>query len=160
MVKIDSFGGSALTDRSIEVPDYNGSNKIPITYVPSRNLIFLSYAGGFAEIVNAQAIFIGVNALDYSGYPDCRPEFISSFQETLRLGTKRGVEGNSLEIITPLITLSKAEIIQLACKHNAPLHLTLSCYKGGEKACGTCDSCMLRKKGFREAGIPDPIEYI
>jgi len=160
IIKLDNLGGSALTDLALDVPDYNGSNSIPITYVPSRNLIFLSYAGGLAETLNAQAIFIGVNALDYSGYPDCRPEFINAFKEALRFGTKKGIEGTPIEILTPLINLSKSEIVQLACKHKAPLNLTTSCYRGGDKACGNCDRCILRKKGFKEAGMPDPIEYV
>ncbi|MDP4180885.1 MAG: 7-cyano-7-deazaguanine synthase QueC [Bacillota bacterium] len=158
--KIDNVGGSALTDMNISVPEYKGDKYIPITYVPARNIIFLSYAVGYAEVVNAEAIYIGVNAIDYSGYPDCRPEFIDSFQKMVSLGTKSGVEGRGIKIVTPLIKLSKAEIIKLACENGAPLHLTSSCYKGGEKACGVCDSCVLRLKGFKEAGIEDPIEYL
>lgn len=160
VIKIGNVGGSALTDMNIDVPDYKGSDSIPVTYVPARNIIFLSYAAGYAETVNASAIYIGVNAIDYSGYPDCRPEFIAAFQDVLKVGTKSGVEGSPVKIITPLLKLTKAEIIKLACDNRAPLHLTWSCYKGGEKACGVCDSCVLRLKGFREAGIEDPIEYI
>ncbi len=159
VIKIGNVGGSALTDSKIDVPDYKGSEFIPVTYVPARNIIFLSYAVGYAEVVGAEAIYIGVNAIDYSGYPDCRPEFIEAFRETVRVGTKSGVEGRPVNILTPLINLTKAEIIKLACDNRAPLHLTSSCYKGGEKACGVCDSCTLRLKGFKEAGIEDPIEY-
>lgn len=158
--KLDNVGGSALTDMSIKVPEYKGDKFIPITYVPARNIIFLSYAVGYAEVVNAEAIYIGVNAVDYSGYPDCRPEFISAFQNMVSVGTKSGVEGRGVKIVTPLMNLSKSEIIKLACDNGAPLHLTWSCYKGDEKACGVCDSCVLRLKGFEEAGIEDPIEYL
>ncbi len=157
--KLDNVGGSALTDMNINVPEYKGDKFIPITYVPARNIIFLSYAVGYAEVVNAEAIYIGVNAIDYSGYPDCRPEFIDAFQQMVAVGTKSGVEGRGVKIVTPLLNLSKSEIIKLACDKGAPLHLTWSCYKGGEKACGVCDSCVLRLKGFEEAGIEDPIEY-
>jgi 7-cyano-7-deazaguanine synthase len=127
--------------------------------VPARNIIFLSYAAGYAEVIGAEAIYIGVNAIDYSGYPDCRPEFINAFEAMLRVGTKNGVEGNPISIKTPLLKLSKAEIITLANSNGAPLHLTTSCYKGGEKACGVCDSCILRLRGFMEAGLTDVIEY-
>lgn len=159
IIKTGNTGGSALTETSIEVPDYDGSGKIPVTYVPARNIIFLSYAAGYAEAVGARNIFIGVNAVDYSGYPDCRPEFIAAFEEVLKKGTKAGVEGESIKIETPLIKLSKAEIIRLAIDNKAPLHLTTSCYKGEDKACGTCDSCVLRLKGFKDAGHEDPLEY-
>ncbi len=159
IIKMENVGGSALTDMGIDVPEYKGDNDIPVTYVPARNIIFLSYAVGYAEVVDAEAIYIGVNAIDYSGYPDCRPEFIEAFENTIKVGTKSGVEGNPVKIITPLLRLSKAEIIKLATENNAPLNLTTSCYKGGEKACGICDSCILRLKGFREAGLTDPVEY-
>lgn len=160
IIKLDNVGGSALTDFSIDVPDYKGSsNEIPATYVPARNILFLSYAVGFAEVIDAKAIFIGVSAVDYSGYPDCRSEFIEAFQKAINVGTKAGVEGNPIEILTPLINLSKAETVRLANENGAPLHLTTTCYKGAEKACGICDSCRLRIKGFKEAGIKDPIEY-
>jgi 7-cyano-7-deazaguanine synthase len=142
------------------VPEYNGSKDIPVTYVPARNIIFLSYAAGYAETVDADAIYIGVNAIDYSGYPDCRPEFINAFENVIKVGTKSGVNGKPIKIITPLISLSKAEIVKLAYDTDAPLHLTTSCYKGGEKACGVCDSCVLRLKGFKEAGLVDKIEYV
>lgn len=159
IVRIDNFGGSALTDMSIHVPEFKGTSDIPVTYVPARNIIFLSYAAGLAEVLDAEAIYIGVNAIDYSGYPDCRPEFISAFEEMIRVGTKSGVEGKAIKIKTPLLRLTKAEIIKLADSVGAPLHLTTSCYNGKEKACGTCDSCVLRLKGFKEAGLEDPIQY-
>lgn len=157
--RIDPIGGSALTDTSIQVPEYEENGEIPITYVPARNILFLSYALGYAEVIGAEAIYIGVSAIDYSGYPDCRPEFIQAFQRVVEVGTKAGVEGHSLQIETPLINVSKAATIELAVGNDAPLHLTTSCYRGGEKACGTCDSCTLRLRGFAEAGIKDPIEY-
>jgi len=160
IINIDNVGGSALTDENISVPDYiENSTTIPITYVPARNIIFLSYAVGYAEVINAEAIYIGVNAIDYSGYPDCRPEFIESFEKMVKIGTKRGVEGNPIKILTPLIGLKKYEIIKLAYKNNAPLELTTSCYNGQEVACGKCDSCKLRLVGFNEAGLKDPIIY-
>ncbi|MDQ2086078.1 7-cyano-7-deazaguanine synthase QueC [Herbivorax sp. ANBcel31] len=159
IIKTGNVGGSALTDQDIEVPDYQGLPNIPVTYVPARNIIFLSYAVGYAEAVGAEAIYIGVNAVDYSGYPDCRPEFIEAFRNVIKVGTKGGVNGKPIKILTPIIELSKAEIIKLACENNAPIHLTTSCYKGGEKACGVCDSCSLRLRGFKEAGIVDTVEY-
>ena len=157
--RLDNVGGSALTDNSIQVPEYKEDGKIPVTYVPARNILFLSYAIGYAEVIGAEAIFIGVSAVDYSGYPDCRPEFIEAFQKVVAVGTKAGVEGYSIQIKTPLIHLSKADTIKLALKNGAPLHLTTSCYRGGEEACGTCDSCTLRLRGFAEAGVKDPIQY-
>ena len=153
---------SALTDRSIEVPsDRKGKleEEIPATYVPARNIIFLSIAAGLCESIGAEAIYIGANAVDYSGYPDCRPEFFRSFRETLATGTKAGTEGRAAEIRTPIIGLSKPDIVRKGKELNAPLHLTWSCYKGGDKACGLCDSCKLRLKGFREAGFKDEILY-
>lgn len=158
--KIDNVGGSALTDMQIEVPEYQEDGGIPITYVPARNILFLSYAVGYAEVLGAEAIFIGVNAVDYSGYPDCRPEFIQAFQKAMDAGTKAGMEGHGAKIMTPLIDITKAEIIKLAAENGAPLQLTTSCYKGGAKACGVCDSCQLRLKGFSEAGLKDPIDYV
>ena len=158
---MNSIGGSALTDENIAVP--NGDvdrDNVPVTYVPSRNLIFLSYALGYAEVVGAEAIFIGVNAIDYSGYPDCRPQFIQKFQELANYACKAtAVDNKKIRILTPLQKLSKKEIIQLGKKLNAPYHLTRSCYNGRERACGVCDSCKLRLKGFAEAGVKDPIEY-
>lgn len=158
--KIGYVEGNALTDARVDVPDFTGNNNnIPVTYVPARNILFLSYAAGYAESIGAEAIFIGVSSVDYSGYPDCRPEFIEAFQRVLKVGTKTGVEGNPVKITAPLINLSKAQTIRLGHKLGAPYHLTTSCYRGGEKACGVCDSCTLRLRGFKEAGISDPIEY-
>lgn len=158
-IKIDNTGGSALTDLNIDIPDYDGTKKIPVTYVPARNIIFLAHAAGYAETIDADVIFIGVNTVDYSGYPDCRPEFIEAFEKVLCVGTKKGCEGHSIKIETPLINMTKAEIIKLAVQNNAPLNLTTSCYKGEDLACGVCDSCTLRLKGFKEAGLTDVIEY-
>lgn len=160
IIKTGNVGGSALTDKDMNIPDFQGTSSIPITYVPARNIIFLSYAVGYAETIGAQVIYIGVNAVDYSGYPDCTPEFIEAFQNVIKAGTKGGINGKPIEVFTPLMELSKAEIVKLACENNAPIHLTTSCYKGEEKACGICDSCSLRLKGFKEAGIIDPVEYI
>ena len=156
-----AIGGSALTDSAVSVPNGDvARHDIPVTYVPARNLIFLSYALGYAEVIGADHIFIGVNALDYSGYPDCRPEFIHLFQELANYSTKATTaDGRSIKIETPLLQLSKKEIVQWGTKLGAPLQLTTSCYRGGEAACGTCDSCLLRLKGFAEAGLTDPIRY-
>lgn len=160
---MEAIGGSALTDDKIDVPDgdfEHGDNNIPVTYVPARNMIFLSYAMAYAEVIGADHVFIGVNAVDYSGYPDCRPEFIASFQKSAMLATKAGTaDGRNITIETPLQELSKKEIVQLGSKLGAPLQFTHSCYKGGEKACGVCDSCKLRLRGFAEAGVVDPVEY-
>ncbi len=160
---LDRIGGSALTDDSIDVPENRDeehmSDEIPVTYVPARNTILLSYALAYAEVKDCDAIYIGANALDYSGYPDCRPEYYRAFEEVARLGTKRGVEGRPIEIKYPLIDMSKADIIRTGMELGVPYELTWSCYKGGEKACGVCDSCKLRLKGFREAGYEDPLEY-
>jgi 7-cyano-7-deazaguanine synthase len=163
VVRLDAsaWGGSALTDDAIAVPDAATSGEgdgdgIPVTYVPARNLIFLSVAVGVAEARELDGVAIGVNALDYSGYPDCRPEFVSSFASTAALALKRGVEGKPVEIRTPLIDLSKAEIVRLGLSVDAPLDLTWSCYRGAERPCGTCDACALRAKGFAEAGVADP----
>ncbi|WP_026477866.1 7-cyano-7-deazaguanine synthase QueC [Alkaliphilus transvaalensis] len=156
---VQNVGGSALTDLSIDVPDYEGDGEIPITYVPARNILFLSYALGYAEVIGAEAIFIGVSSVDYSGYPDCRPEFIDAFQQVINVGTAAGVKGKGIEVKTPLMKLTKAETVKLGLKYNAPYHLTTSCYNGGEEACGVCDSCVLRLKGFEEAGAEDPILY-
>ena len=154
------FGGSALTDESIEVPvGEAAASEIPVTYVPGRNLLFLSIATSYAEATGADAIFIGVNALDYSGYPDCRPEFIHKFEEVIALATKVGVEGHGVQISTPLIELSKAEIIREGMRLKVPYHLTTSCYNGRAEACGQCESCRLRLKGFADAGLADPIVY-
>ena len=130
---------------------------IPPTYVPSRNLIFLSFAASYAEVIGAKAIFIGANSIDFSGYPDCRPDFFRAFQKVSRLGTKVGREEKSIKILTPLINKSKKEIIELGKKLKVPFQLTWSCYKGGKRPCGRCDSCLLREKGFKEAGLKDPL---
>ncbi len=160
------IGGSALT-AEIAVPKRSAEDlmngDIPITYVPARNTIFLSYALGWAEVLKASNIFIGVNAVDYSGYPDCRPEFIASFERMANLATKAGVEGKSrLKIRTPLIHLTKAEIIQKGLALGVDYRMTHSCYDPDSKgrACGQCDSCLLRKKGFADAGVPDPTSYM
>ncbi|MFB6364806.1 7-cyano-7-deazaguanine synthase QueC [Paenibacillus elgii] len=160
---LKEFGGSALTDESIEVPPAGESgavdSDIPVTYVPGRNLLFLSIATSYAETIGAEAIYIGVNALDYSGYPDCRPEFIRKVEEVMALATRVGVEGGPIRIETPLIHWTKAEIIREGMRLGVPYHLTTSCYNGQEEACGVCDSCRLRLKGFDEAGTADPIVY-
>ncbi len=157
---LSAFGGSALTDPAIAVPE-QPTEGIPITYVPARNTIFLAVALGWAEVLQAHELYIGVNAVDYSGYPDCRPEFIAAFQAVANLGTKAGVEGESFRIHTPLITLSKAEIIRKGIELGVDYSLTVSCYRadGQGRACGKCDACRLRAKGFQEAGIDDPTPY-
>lgn len=163
VIKLDmrQIGGSALTD-DIAVPEERDMDKmaadIPITYVPARNLIFISIAAAYAETRGANIIYIGANAVDYSGYPDCRPEFIESVTKTLTVGTKLGVE-RGFTVEAPLISMTKAEIIKTGMELGVPYELTWSCYKGGEKACGKCDSCRLRLRGFKEAGYTDPIEY-
>ena len=165
IVKFDltQWGGSALTDNSIDLPQERSleemSQKIPITYVPARNTIFLSFACAYAETIAAQRVYIGVNALDYSGYPDCRSDYIQAMQEVFRLGTKQGREGNPIQIFTPLIDLKKTEIIQLGGKLGVPWELTWSCYSSGDFACGVCDSCRLRLAAFAELGLTDPLEY-
>lgn len=157
---LGEMGGSALTDQTIDVPTKSADEEIPSTYVPARNLIFLSMAASVAEIVGAETIFLGVSAVDYSGYPDCRPEFIQAMQETIRLATKVGVSSErAIQIEAPLMHLSKAETIQRGMALDVPYHLTTSCYQGDEDACGECDSCRLRLKGFAEAVFRDPIRY-
>jgi 7-cyano-7-deazaguanine synthase len=166
VAKIDMriFGGSALTD-DVDVPKKRSATEIghgiPVTYVPARNTIFLSYALALAETVGARDIFIGANAIDYSGYPDCRPEFVAAFETLANLATKAGVEGARFRIHAPLIKFSKAEIIRKALESDVDLALTHSCYDPSPEgiACGECDSCLLRLKGFREAGLEDPIRY-
>lgn len=150
--------GSALTDARQVIPRRKtiAVNEIPSTYVPARNIIFVSYAASFAEAVGARSIFIGANAIDYSGYPDCRPEFFKAFQHTLDLGLKAGVEKRRIRIETPLVSLTKTEIIRLGMRLKVPYEKTWSCYNGRGKVCGTCDSCQLRAKGFAEAGLVDP----
>jgi len=167
VAKIDLrvFGGSALTGE-IDVPKQRSKTEIadgiPVTYVPARNTIFLAYALAWVEVIQAADIFLGVNAIDYSGYPDCRPEFIEAFQTLANIGTKAGVEGGRFQIHTPLIKFSKAEIIRQAFELGVDLSLTHSCYDPSPEgfACGECDSCLLRLKGFREAGMKDPIRYV
>jgi 7-cyano-7-deazaguanine synthase len=166
VAKIDLrvFGGSALTD-DIGVPKQRSETEIargiPVTYVPARNTIFLAYALAWAEVISAADLFLGVNVIDYSGYPDCRPEFIEAFANLANLGTKAGVEGRHFQIHTPLIKLSKTEIIRKAVELGVNLSLTHSCYDPTPEglACGECDSCLLRLKGFRETGIKDPVRY-
>ena len=161
-VDLSAIGGSALTDDDIEVPDYGKSkDAIPVTYVPARNTIFLSTALAYAEVVGADAIFIGVTAVDYSGYPDCRAEYIDAFAKMANLATRAGVEGQQMHIITPLIDLDKAEIIKLGHSLGVDYGLTVSCYNANAsgEACGQCDSCHYRQKGFVEAGLKDPTHY-
>ena len=154
------IGGSALTDTAIAVPEQAGDG-IPVTYVPARNTVFLALALGWSEVLAAQDIFIGVNAVDYSGYPDCRPEFIAAFENTANLATKAGVEGRPFHIHTPLIQLSKAQIIQEGLRLGVDYGITVSCYQADEqgRACGRCDSCRLRREGFIAAGLADPTRY-
>ncbi|HGU7213388.1 TPA: 7-cyano-7-deazaguanine synthase QueC [Legionella pneumophila] len=161
------FGSSALTDASIEVPQFVDSDtntqNIPVTYVPARNTIFLSIALGYAESIKAHDIFIGVSSIDYSGYPDCRPEYINAFETLANLATKDGVEGKKIAIHVPLINLNKAETVKLGIENGVDYSLTVSCYKADNEtgaACGECDSCAFRKKGFQQAGITDPTNYI
>ena len=149
------FGGSALTDDSIAVPT-SSTPGIPITYVPARNTIFLALALAYAEVTASDAIFTGANAVDYSGYPDCRPAYYQAFNEVVKLGTKDG----RIEIVTPLIQLRKAEIVRLGLELGAPFDLTWSCYSREDSACGVCDSCVLRLRAFQEAGNADPIQYV
>lgn len=162
-IKLDLtlFGGSALTDASIEVPSAPATG-IPITYVPARNTIMLSLALAWAEVLKSRDIFIGANAVDYSGYPDCRPEYIAAFQNMANLATKAALEGNSTTIHAPLIHLSKAEIIRQGIALGVDYALTVSCYQADTqgRACGRCDSCRLRKAGFEQAGVPDPTPYL
>lgn len=158
---IDQFGASALTDKNIAVPSYKPSTDIPITYVPARNTVFLAIALGLAESIDAYDIFIGANAIDYSNYPDCRPEFINAFQNLANIATKAGVEGKHFNIQAPLLTLSKAEIIKRGTALGVDYRMTVSCYQLNEHgaACGHCDSCTLRHQGFVAAGIEDPTYY-
>jgi 7-cyano-7-deazaguanine synthase len=154
------WGGSALTDNSVALPQDRDltamSESIPITYVPARNTIFLSFALAYAEAIGASRVYIGVNALDYSGYPDCRPDYIEAMRSVFELGTKQGREGDPIEIITPLIDLKKTEIIQLGNRLGVPWEQTWSCYSGDKVPCGTCDSCLLRLAAFKELGLVDP----
>ena len=160
-IDLAQFGGSALTDKSIPVP-HQATTGIPITYVPARNTVFLSFALAWAEVLNSSDIFIGVNAVDYSGYPDCRPDYIHAYETMANLATRAGVEGHQLVVHTPLIDLSKAEIIQLGMRHGVNYGLTVSCYSATAEglACGRCDSCRLRARGFADAKLPDPTHYL
>ena len=160
-LNLNGMGGSALTDTSIDIPEELGEG-IPVTYVPARNTVFLSLALGWAEVIGARDIFIGVNAVDYSGYPDCRPEFIESFERMANLATKAGVEGNGFRIQAPLQNMSKAQIVRAGIARGVDYSLTVSCYQANDEgqACGKCDSCRLRKQGFADAGVEDPTRYI
>lgn len=159
-LNLNSIGGSALTDENIAVPE-SPTQGIPITYVPARNTVFLSIALGWAEVLGANDIFIGVNAVDYSGYPDCRPEFIDAFESLANVATKVGVEGGRIRIRAPLSDLSKADIIKQGAALGVDYASTISCYQADSdgRACGLCDSCRLRKEGFNAAGVPDPTRY-
>ncbi len=160
-IPLEEIGRSSLFKGGEDIPiNTEIGMKIPSTYVPARNIILLSFAVSYAESIDAEAVFIGANAVDYSGYPDCRPEFYTAFQKACDLGTKRGVEGDPVILRYPLIDLSKAEIILKALDLGVPLKNTWSCYRGEDRACGTCESCRLRLKGFAEAGIEDPVEYV
>ena len=159
-LNLNGMGGSALTDTSIDIPEEAGEG-IPVTYVPARNTVFLSLALGWAEVLGARDIFIGVNAVDYSGYPDCRPEFVESFERMANLATKAGVEGNGFRIQAPLQNMSKAQIVETGVTLGVDYGLTVSCYQADNsgRACGKCDSCRLRAEGFAAAGISDPTPY-
>jgi len=159
-IDLGQLGGSALTDDSIAIPEQPGDG-IPVTYVPARNTIFLSYALAWAEILQADAIYIGVNAIDYSGYPDCRPEYIEAFRSMAALATRRGVEGRPVDIRTPLLQMGKAEIIRRGVALGVDFSVTVSCYQaaGDGAACGRCDACRLRRSGFEQAGVADPTRY-
>ena len=160
-VDLSVFGGSALTDHSIDVPEQSPQTGIPITYVPARNTVFLSYALAWAEVLGANHIMIGVNAVDYSGYPDCRPEFIAAYEAMANLATRVGVEEHSIKIDAPLIDMTKGEIIQAGIRNGVDYALTVSCYQANSagEACRKCESCQLRKQGFEQAGLVDPTRY-
>jgi 7-cyano-7-deazaguanine synthase len=157
------WGGSALTDDDIDLPEHRSleqmSENIPITYVPARNTIFLSFGLSYAEAIAAERVYVGVNALDYSGYPDCRPDYIQAMQNVFELGTKQGREGQAIGIVTPLINLKKTAIIELGNQLGVPWEQTWSCYAGTDVACGVCDSCQLRLAAFAELGLQDPLPY-
>jgi 7-cyano-7-deazaguanine synthase len=159
-LSLDAIGGSALTDDSINVPEAGGEG-IPVTYVPARNTVFLALALGWAEVLGATDLFVGVNAVDYSGYPDCRPAFIEAFEHLANLATRAGVEGERFQVRAPLIQMSKAEIIRTGTELGVDYALTVSCYQADENgaACGVCDSCRLRAEGFQSAGVTDPTQY-
>ena len=168
-IDLDQIGGSALTEpadaaNNTKIPtgktiEEITTGGIPVTYVPARNTIFLSFALAYAEAIGADAIFIGANAVDYSGYPDCRPRYLEAYQKMADLATKSAIEGHRIELMYPLIDLTKADIIKKGMELDVPFHHTWSCYKGGEMACGKCDSCVLRLNGFKEAGYNDPVNY-
>ncbi|WP_426397504.1 7-cyano-7-deazaguanine synthase QueC [Ralstonia sp. R-29] len=155
------FGGSALTDDTLDVPTDGAQSGIPITYVPARNTIMLSLALGWAEAVGARDLFFGANAVDYSGYPDCRPEYVAAYETLANLATKAGVEGDRIRVNAPIIAMTKAEIIQAGVRLGVDYGLTVSCYQADDdgRACGVCDSCRIRKAGFEAAGVPDPTRY-
>lgn len=157
---LGAIGGSALTDERIDVPETAGDS-IPVTYVPARNTVFLSFALGWAEVLDADAIYVGVNAVDYSGYPDCRPEYVAAFQRLADLATKRAIEGKSIGIVAPLIKMTKGEIVRRGSELGVDFGMTVSCYQAEEDggACGVCDACRLRRTGFAEAGMVDPTRY-
>ncbi|MCU0767403.1 MAG: 7-cyano-7-deazaguanine synthase QueC [Gammaproteobacteria bacterium] len=159
-IALDAFGGSALTDPRIAVPE-GETTGIPVTYVPARNTVFLALALGWAEVLGARELHIGVNALDYSGYPDCRPEYIAAFEHLANLATRAGVEGERFHVHAPLIAMTKAQIIREGVRLGVDYALTVSCYQADAegRACGRCDSCRLRARGFAEAGVPDPTRY-
>lgn len=159
-VDLAGIGGSALTDEAMAVPD-SPTAGIPSTYVPARNTLLLSLALGWAEVLGAQAVVVGVNAVDYSGYPDCRPEFLDAFREVARLGTRAGVEGRPVQVLAPLVSMSKREIIGTGLRLGVDYGMTVSCYQADADgaACGRCDSCRLRREGFVAAGVPDPTHY-
>ena len=159
-IDLRAIGGSALTDDDIAVPEQHQQG-IPVTYVPARNTVFLSIALGWAEVLSAEALFVGVNAVDYSGYPDCRPEFIAAFEQLANVATKAGVEGQKITIHAPLIDMTKVEIIQTGLKLGIDYSQTISCYQADNdgRACGCCDSCRFRQEGFAQAGIDDPTKY-
>lgn len=160
---LTTWGGSALTDNNINLPTERSMEemreKIPVTYVPARNTIFLSFALSYGEAIEAKRVYIGVNAVDYSGYPDCRPDYIVAMQRIFQLGTKQGREGRAIEIVSPLVNLHKTEIIQLGNCLGVPWEKTWSCYAGGEKACGVCDSCQIRLEAFQKLSLNDPLPY-
>ena len=162
MLNLQTFGGSALTDSSIDVPTDGAATGIPVTYVPARNTIFLSLALAWAEVLEARAIFIGANAVDYSGYPDCRPEYLQAFEAMANLATRAAVQGSPVEIHAPLVRMTKAQIILAGIEAGVDFSQTVSCYQANAMghACGACDSCRIRRAGFAAAGIPDPTRYL
>jgi 7-cyano-7-deazaguanine synthase len=162
-VPLAELGGSALTDAAITVPDAPAEatigRTIPVTYVPGRNTVFLALALAYAEVIRAESVWLGINAMDYSGYPDCRPEYLAAMQHVAALATKQGVEGHAPRLVAPLVAMGKADIVRNALAYGAPIGLTWSCYRGGARACGRCESCVLRRRGFLEAGVEDPLAY-